>query len=244
MFNQLPIITRCWFGATFAETIGVNLGMINPFHVFWQWELVKSKMQLYRFLTPFLYAGPPTFNTLMTLFMILQFSKQYESGGCFNTGAGGGTADYAFCLLLGAIGHIASYMLFSGLFPLQPVFCTSLLFYVLYIWSKRNPTNNSNIWGFPILGMYLPFAYLALTVLIGGDHFSMLNGMFLGHLYYFAVDVVPGVYGKDFLQTPIFLINYFGVGEYQAAPAAVAPAAQRRGGGHEWGSGGQRLGTN
>jgi Derlin-2/3 len=83
----------------------------------------------------------------------------------------------------------------------------------------------------------------------------MLHGMIIGHIYYFLVDVIPAVYGKDFLQTPRFMIDYFGVGHYQPAAApAPRPGANAagaaggggggRGGGHQWGVGGQRLGTN
>jgi Derlin-2/3 len=140
-----------------------------------------------------------------------------------------------------------------------------MIYYVLYVWSKRNPTAQANIWGFPMQAIYLPFAYLLLTVFMGNPYMDMLHGLALGHIYYFLVDVIPVVYGKDFVQTPRFLIDYFGVGEYQpdvAPPARPAagfggrpPAAggaaagggggaTGRGGGHNWGGGGQRLGTN
>lgn len=77
-------------------------------------------------------------------------------------------------------------------------------------------------------------------------------------------DVMPAVYGKDVLQTPRFLIDYFGVGEYVPPANDPAPggrgggvvgvgrplvtggggAAAGGGGGHNWGSAGSRLGTN
>jgi len=116
-------------------------------------------------------------------------------------------------------------------------------------------------------GIYLPFAYLMLTVFMGNPYIDMLHGLVIGHIYYFLVDVIPVVYGKDIVQTPQFLIDYFGVGQYEPAPAnnnagfgggaagggrplggAAAAAGGGggafRGGGHNWGGGGQRLGTN
>lgn len=262
MFNALPIITRYWFGLTMMITLSVNFGIITPYQIAWSWYNVSSSLEVWRFLTPFCFAGSFSFNTLISLYMLLQFSKQYESGGPFNTGAGGGTADYAFCVLLGAIAMIATYPLMLGLgFELPPIFNKNLTYYVLYVWSKRNPTNEANIWGFPIKAIYLPFAYLALTVFMGNPFMDMLHGLVVGHLYYFAVDVIPAVYGKDFLHTPTFLIDYFGVGEYQApTPPSAAPQGNRGGFGannnqqapaapaqaatHSWGSGGNRLGTN
>jgi Derlin-2/3 len=168
---------------------------------------------------------------------------------------GGGTADYAFCMLLGVGMMLASYPLLLGWFSLPPVFCQNLIYYVLYIWSKRNPTAQANIWGFPMQAIYLPFAYLILTVFMGNPYLPMLHGMAIGHIYYFLVDVIPTVYGKDFVQTPRFLIDFFGVGQYQPEVAPVrggmgatnqneANARGGGGGGHTWGGGGQRLGTN
>lgn len=78
----------------------------------------------------------------------------------------------------------------------------------------------------------------------------------MGHLFYFLADVVPQVYGKDLLVTPLFLIDYFGVGHYvpnQAQrearnnPYSNEPAGNEAGGGgptrggHSWG-GGRALG--
>lgn len=257
MFNSLPIITRYWFGATMLVTLSVNFGIFSGQQIMWSWTNVTSSLEVWRFLTPFCFAGMFNFNTLIACYMLVQFSKQYESGGPYNTGAGGGTADYAFCIMLGAIGMLATYPLVLGMgLELPPIFCKNLIYYVLYVWSKRNPTSQANIWGFPMAAIYLPFAYLALTVFMGSPYMDMLIGLVVGHLYYFAVDVIPAVYGKDFLHTPAFLIEYFGVGEYQAPPAAAAPAQAEpnrggigggvapRAGRHNWGSGGNRLGTN
>lgn len=90
---------------------------------------------------------------------------------------------------------------------------------------------------------------------MGGQVFDMLHGMGIAHLYYFLADVVPQVQGRDVLQTPQFLIDRLGVGEYRPDPAARAPqprpgfgnaaqpAAAPRRGGYNWGGGGgQRLG--
>lgn len=229
-------------------TLAVNFEVINAYHVFWSWSAVVDKLHLWRLVTVFCYAGPFHLSTVITVYLLYQFSKQYEGSGPFNTGGGGGTADYVFCLMVGAAIILLTFPLLRGTFPLAPVFCQNLVFYVLYVWSKRNPTAQANIWGFPIKGVYLPFAYLALTVFMGNPYYGMLHGMVVGHLYYFLVDVVPVVYGKDVLTTPQFLINYFGIGEYRPGIPPVAQAQPGGGGGrdgaHDWGGGGRALGGN
>lgn len=259
-FKSLPIITRYWFGATLLVTLSVNFKVISAFQIVFSWPSIKSKFELWRLLTPFCYAGPFDFSTMIGCYMLVQFSKQYEAGGPFNTGAGGGTADYAFCLLLGAGAMLLTWPLLVGFFPLPPIFCRNMIYYVLYIWSKRNPTAQANIWGFPMAAVYLPFAYLAMTVFMGNPYMDMIHGIIVGHIYYFLVDVVPMVYGKDIMRTPQFLIDYFGIGEYRPQQAPVAnpapanrggPAAGRNtgaaaagGGGHNWGATGRALGRN
>jgi Derlin-2/3 len=116
----------------------------------------------------------------------------------------------------------------------------------------------------------MPFAYLALSVLMGNPYFDIIHGIVVGHIYYFLVDVVPLVYGKDVLHTPQFFIDFFGIGEY-VPPAPAAPAraggqplgghgnntwngpgrvnapndpARGNRGGHQWGSGGRALGAD
>ena len=99
-------------------------------------------------------------------------------------------------------------------------------------------------------------ALIPQRIFMGGRVFDMLHGMGIAHLYYFLADVVPQVQGREILQTPQFLIDRLGVGEYRPEPAAAPPrqafgnaaqpaaAAAPQRGGHNWGGGGQRLGRN
>uniref|UniRef100_A0A7S2YDG2 Derlin n=1 Tax=Entomoneis paludosa TaxID=265537 RepID=A0A7S2YDG2_9STRA len=261
-FKSLPVITKYWFGASLVVTLAVNFQVIPGGQIVFFWDAIQSKFEVWRLLTCFLYVGKFEFNTLIALMLLVQFSERYEKGGPFNTGAGGGTADYAFMMMLLMTFTLLSYPLMMFVAPIPPIFARNMIYGVLYTWSKRNPTSQASIWGIPVPSIYLPFAYIAMTVFMGGAYMDMLHGMAVAHLYYFLVDVVPQVQGKDFLVTPQFLIDQFGVGQYQApAPAAAAPAAGRpnmgglggqtaaapaaaSSGGHSWGSGGQRLGRD
>mmetsp|Transcript_4003 Transcript_4003/g.8537 ORF Transcript_4003/g.8537 Transcript_4003/m.8537 type:complete len:297 (-) Transcript_4003:411-1301(-) len=234
-FNSLPPITRYWFGGAAALTLGANFGIVSPYRLIYDFGSIKNSFHVWRLVTSFLYVGPFSINTLMGLYMLYQFSKQYEGGGPYNTGAGGGTADYAFCLLFGIAGCVLMYHGLGGFIPMAPLFTRNLTFYVLYVWGRKNPTVDANIWGVPIKGMYLAFAYLLLNVLLGNPYWDILAGIGLGHVYYFLVDVYPLVYGKDLLHTPRFLIDFFGIGDYVPP---VAPAGGYGGVGTGGGTGG------
>ena len=178
--------------------------------------------------------------------MLLTMSQRYEQSGPFNTGAGGGTADYVFAFMFGMIMILATYPFVIQMFPMPPIFAKNMVYYVMYIWSKRHPTAQANIWGIPMEAIYLPFAYLALSVFMGGSYFDLLHGLAIGHLYYFLADVYPQVSGKDILVTPKFLIDKFGIGDYRpTATAEVRANPQAAGaqvGGHTWGGAGRPLG--
>jgi Derlin-2/3 len=183
--------------------------------------------------------------------MLVTMSMRYESGSPFNTGGGGGTADYAFALMFAMAAMLITYPVVMTMFPIPPFFVKNMVYFVMYVWSKRNPTAQANIWGIPMEAIWLPFAYLALTVFMGNPYFDLLHGLAIGHLYYFLVDVFPQVYGKDLLVTPHFLIDRFGVGEYRPDRPLRDPVADARpnqdgaagaGAGHTWGTGGRPLG--
>lgn len=256
-FKSLPLVTRYWFGGALITTCAGNFGLVSPMKLVFIWEYILENFEVWRFLTPFLYVGKFDFNTLMALYMLQSFSQRYETEP-YNTGAGGGTADYVFALMFGTISTCLSYPLVGMLIPTPPVFARTLMYFILYVWSKRHPTAPASIYGIQMKAIHLPFAYLALSVLMGGLYADILHGLAVGHLYYFLVDVVPIVYGKDLLHTPQFLIDQLGVGAYVApnvtggtgnntwqppgrANPPSDPATPARG--HNWGTGGERLGS-
>jgi len=256
--DNLPIITKHWFGATILMTVLGNVGVIPITSLLWNFQLIKTQFQLWRFLTPFLFVGGFSFPTAITLMLLYQYSSQYEKSSVYNTGAGGGTADYATMLIVGMITTIIS----AFFLPIEPFYSKNMVYYVLYVWSKRNPNAQANIWGIPIGAAMLPFGVLGLNVIMGNPWIEIAHGMGMGHIYYFLVDVVPQVYQKDIIHTPDFFINFFGVGEYiaptpgqttttsgeQRPLGAVGSGGGGRpaatgGGRYNWGTGGRALGS-
>ena len=82
--------------------------------------------------------------------MLVSMSQRYEQSGPFNTGAGGGTADYVFAFMFGMIMMLVTYPFVTSMFPIPPIFARNMVYYVMYIWSKRHPTAQANIWGIPL----------------------------------------------------------------------------------------------
>ena len=88
-FKSLPIVTRYWFGITLVLTVAGNFGILSPYYYVFVWKNIVNKFEVWRVATCFCYAGGFDFNTLICMYTLVTFSKNYETGGPFNTGAGG-----------------------------------------------------------------------------------------------------------------------------------------------------------
>ena len=141
------------------------------------WPGLRYKFEIWRLVTPFLYVGPFSIDTLFTLYMLVQYSQRYELGA-YNTGAGGGSADAAFLLMFaGTIIHALCYLWLGPMLLVR-----TMIFVLLYCWTKREPNTQVSIFGFPIQARYLPFAILALDTLMGKDYIPDLVGIGVGHI--------------------------------------------------------------
>ena len=78
----------------------------------------------------------------------------------------------------------------------------AMLYLVLYVWSRRNPTQQVSLYGFPVQAVMLPWALCAFNMVIGNSLLLPLMGIGVGHLYYFAIEVLPDAYGVDVVKTP------------------------------------------
>lgn len=137
------------------------------------------------------------------LYLLYNYSKSYETSPFCSDGSPrneGSAADYMFMLLIGA-GLLA---LISYFYPV-PFMGTALVFMVLYVWSRRHPTQPCSFFGFKFNGQYLPWVYTAFSVLIGKSPMMNLLGIGVGHVYYFFLKIAPVTYGWNIIKTPRFL---------------------------------------
>ncbi|OQS01660.1 Der1-like family [Achlya hypogyna] len=238
-YNGLPRITRAYLTTCFAATCLSQFGMLNPRSIYLDLELVFYKFHFWRLITCFCYVGKFSFHFLVCLLLLGQYGSRLEADP-FVAG-GGPTADFAFMMLCGAsvlwiVGGFMGYF-FLG----EP-----MIFMILYMWSRKNPTQIVSFWGFKFEALYFPWAMIAFTLLTGNDPLPQLAGLFAGHVYYFLLEILPNTKGITLLQTPQVLINCF---PSEARPVyGAAPAGQRAGAEatgpsrYNWGSG-RTLGT-
>ncbi|DBA00351.1 TPA: hypothetical protein N0F65_000536, partial [Lagenidium giganteum] len=236
-YYGMPPITRFYLTMCFLTTALSSLGFVTPRSFYLDFDLVWERFQIWRLTTCFMFLGKFSFNFLMQLMILHNYSSRLEEDP-FPSG-GGPTADFAFMLFLGAC------ILWPIAFVMElPFLGHPLIFMIVYVWSRRNPTQPVSIWGFQFEGLYLPWALMGFTVLIGGSPVMDIFGVIAGHIYYFLLEVLPNTKGWNLIQTPNIFVSLFPTTQQYGTPIIgarpPAPGAQNAaggGGGYAWGQG-------
>ncbi|CAM9305107.1 unnamed protein product [Choristocarpus tenellus] len=251
LFRAIPPVSKVIIVSMVGLMIMEVSGMMSPFQYAIIWPLVWKKFHVWRIITGAFYPGSPGFGTLISVYMMGSHSIRYEKDA-FSTGGGGGSADYALLLIFGiSILEILSVVFFN-----IPFILSSVLFMVIYVWSRKSPDSAVSFWGVRILAVYTPWAMVGLQLLLGQSIFEAMLGIGVGHLYYFLIDILPDTHNIDIIQTPEFLVKLLGWGHEgtgvqrvvpnrgMPAPGAVpAPRDIPRAGRTTWGPG-RTLGTS
>jgi len=249
--KAIPPVTRLLLFSTILTGALVSFSLVNPYNFVFLPDKIIKNFELHRLILPIVFAGRFEFSFAMHLYILYQNCKSYESNP-FNTGAGGSSVDFLWMVMVGTIllWPIAYY------FEI-PVLSQPMLYMIMYVWSRRNPDDQRNMFGvFTLKVAYIPWFYVAIHVLMGNSITPILVGIAVGHIYYFLVEVLPGTNGVNLIKTPAFcamIINNLGGIEGPAPRAPVmqqGPIDQQRppnqrlaqgfpnvGGGYNWGNG-------
>ena len=149
-----------------------------------------------------------------------------------------GTADMLVMLLFGMA---CIWVLDYVVLPPQYFYGPTLVFMVMYVWSRSDPFAEVVFYGFSFKQWHTPFLFLVLGMILGGGMVSDLLGIVLGHTYFFITDIVPRNYNKNLIWTPEFMVNAVKLiqAKWQGVPQPVNSAAPRP----NWQQGrGHRLG--
>lgn len=126
------------------------------------------------------------------------------------------TADLLTLLLFGMVNI---WFLDYFLLPPQFFYGPSLVFMVIYVWSRKDPFADVVFYGFSFKAWHTPFLFLVFGMLLGGNPISDLVGIAIGHFYYFLMEIVPINWGYRLLFTPDWMVQ--GVKHAQARFAGV-----------------------
>ncbi|XP_030530684.1 derlin-1 isoform X2 [Rhodamnia argentea] len=194
-YNSLPPISKAFGTVCVATTAAYHLGVFNPYYAALLYAPVFKQFQVWRLVTNFFFLGKFSVNFGIRLLMIARYGVQLEKGPFERR-----TADFLWMMIFGAFSLLA-----LAAIPMlwTPFLGVSLVFMLLYVWSREFPNAQVNIYGLVALkAFYLPWAMLALDVIFGSPILPDLLGILAGHLYYFLTVLHPLAGGKDMLRTP------------------------------------------
>ncbi|KAH8739139.1 multi-pass transmembrane protein [Cryptosporidium ryanae] len=203
-YKNLPPISRSMLTITFFVTLFSVFGLLNPWNIIFDWELIIKKVQIWRFVTNFFFIGPFSLGWIMSQWMFTSFSSKLEKSGTLGSSSGA-YLYFILCLMtiINIIGTAFEYP--TG----KRISGSSLIFAIIYYWSKKFPTSLVNIWGFTLQAYQLPYALIFLDVLTGNSMIDDIIGLLAGHSYYYTRDIIYENNNNSFIHvTPIY-INKF-----------------------------------
>ncbi|XP_073289754.1 derlin-1 [Primulina huaijiensis] len=222
-YKSLPPIAKAYGTACLLVTIACQIGLLNGQQLALIPYLVFFRFEVWRLITTFFFLGNFSINFGIRLLMIARYGVQLESGPFQRR-----TADFLWMMLFGAFSILA---LSAIPFFWSPFLGISLVFMLLYVWSREYPNASINLYGLVTLkAFYLPWAMLCLDTIFGSPIAPDLLGIIAGHLYYFLTVLHPLAGGKNILKTPI-LIHKIVARWRIGAPANSAPQPDRTTGG-------------
>jgi Derlin-2/3 len=186
----------------FFTTVATQLGLVAPVHIALIPELVLKQFQIWRLITNLFFLGGFSINFGIRLLMIARYGVQLEKGPFERR-----TADFLWMMIFGSF-----TLLVLSVIPFfwTPFLGVSLVFMLLYLWSREFPNANISLYGLVTLkAFYLPWAMLALDVIFGSPIMPDLLGIIAGHLYYFLTVLHPLATGKNYLKTPKWVYPLF-----------------------------------
>ncbi|XP_062090928.1 derlin-1 isoform X2 [Humulus lupulus] len=200
-YKSLPPISKAYGTLCLLATLGAQLQLYDKSSIELDYRYVIYRYQVWRLITSLFFLGGFSINFGIRLLMIARYGVQLEKGPFDRR-----TADFLWMMIFGAL-----TLLVLSLIPGfgTPFLGISLVFMLLYVWSREFPNAAINIYGLVTLkAFYLPWAMLALDVIFGSKIMPDLLGIVAGHLYYFLTVLHPLAGGKNILKTPMWVYPF------------------------------------
>eukprot|EP00249_Psilotum_nudum_P015086 c25159_g1_i3 orf=502-1227(-) len=215
-YNSLPPVSKAFGTLCLMTTVGFHLRLINPFLIMMNYDLIFRQFQIWRLVTNFFFLGKFSINFGIRILMIARYGVQLESGPFSRR-----TADFFWMIMFAMMALLGFWLLVPAL--RIPFMGPSIVFMLLYIWSREFSNARVNISGlFTLQGFYLPWVMLMLNVLFGSPLLPDLLGIMVGHLYYFCTVLHPRAGGRDILKTPLWVHKLVARWD-NAGPQAFSP---------------------
>jgi len=240
-FNDMPPISKVLMCTALGLSTATSFGLLSPYALLFSPNAIIKGFELWRMFTPCIFFGNFSFPFLIQMYLFVTTCLRYEQNP-FDTGARGTSSDMAWLVVLAVA--VLNAVMYTFHYKLVT---SSLMFTLMYVWSRREPDAPVSLFMFKFTGIYLPWVYIVFDLLTGKDFVMPLIGIAVGHLYYFLVVELPGYNGTELIKTPSWFTDFvsWSTGAPPPAPLVGGPQAAQQGGGggafprqgHVWGRG-------
>lgn len=193
-YSSLPLVTKYFITFVFIATLLISCHILSLDYFIHDWNFIYYKLQIWRILLNIFYIGKFSFSWIFFMSLFIQFSSSLEKNPVFSSP---GSYLY-FILIQSVLLSVISLFFFwpSG----YPFLSNSLLFAIIYYWSRRETWTQVSIYFFTVKGYQLPFALIFLHIIMGHSLWVDLMGLLSGHLYFFFREILPREGGPNLLQ--------------------------------------------
>lgn len=217
-YTQIPIVTRVYLTLAVITTLLCALEIVSPFSLYFNWNAIVNKFEVWRLVTNFLFFGLFGIEYVFHMFFLVRYCRLLEEN-TFH----GRTADFLFMLMFGGT-------IMTVLAPFLNVHFlgSALSFMMVYVWSYKNEHIQMSFLGVVnFTAPYLPWVLLVFAILLGASPVMDMLGLLAGHLYYYLAWEYPRIRGIKLLHTPQILHTLFEQEEPEMMPEAVQPAVEQ-----------------
>lgn len=230
----LPPLTRGLLTVYLVTGLSAYMGILPLKQMFHNWSLTfKLLPEVWRLVTTFTFIGRPSLHWLFQLVWLVKYGGAYESARFSHNTADGITMVGVGCIA-GLGFDLLSWLLSRFLPPvfMSPFHGPALVFMFIYLWSKQFANAPVSLFGIVQLqGRHLPFAFVALDLLMGQNVWPDILGILMGHVYWFLTDVYPAASGRIVIRTPRWLNRFclqHGIGRVPVQAANLANPSDAR----------------
>ncbi|KAM3682921.1 hypothetical protein ACJW31_12G107200 [Castanea mollissima] len=169
-YLSLPPVSKFYRVACLMTTSALYLDLYDPYNIALFYSLALKRFQVWGLITNFFFLGPFSFSFAFRLLMIARYGVSVERGPFDKR-----TAEYVWMFVFGAL----SLLVMAAVPYLQsPFLGGSLVFMLVYVWSREFPNARISIYGLVSLkGFYFPWAMLALSLILRNSLKTDILGM-------------------------------------------------------------------
>lgn len=189
-------VTACVAGSSFTMSVLKYFDILTPIDLYLSKYLIFEKHQYWRVITSMLYTGELGFNSIINLYMLVQYSARIESKIFIDM-----TQEFIIFIIFGMFLIVIESMMADQLFMIE-----SLISFAVYYWSKHCGDLKITVAyiPMPILTAYLPFIQIGLCIY--EENYSSLKSKVIGfiaaQITFFIRDVVGAKYDVHLLNGP------------------------------------------